>query len=82
MLIRAVLIALVVYVVYRVVRNAFAGALGGGGGGSGSKFKCATCKNCKNLFDDGVICVFDRKETFKNEIHIANCHDYERGRAG
>lgn len=77
LLIRVLLVALVAYVVYRAVRNAFGHSLGGK-----SRFKCATCKNCKNLFDDGVICAFGRKETFKNETHIANCHDYERGRAG
>jgi hypothetical protein len=47
-----------------------------------SRFPCATCANCRGLFDDGAICAFGARETFKNETHIANCHDYRRGRAG
>ena len=75
------LLGLLVYLLYRAARNA--GVLGGATGGSRrGKFKCADCRNCKEMFDDGVICMFGAKETFKNETHIANCHDYKRGKAG
>ena len=42
------------------------------------KLKCATCKNCGKLFDDGVLCRFKGRETFKNLTHISNCIDHER----
>ena len=77
-MIKILLVMAVVYIGYRLLRNAVSGVFSGGGGRGGLKFKCATCKNCKTLFDDGVICAFGKRETFKNEIHIANCHDYER----
>ena len=74
MLLRLILLGIVVYVAYRALRSAFAGR--------GSEFPCATCRNCKALYDDGVICAFGSRETFKNETHISNCRDYRRGKAG
>ena len=64
------------WVGYRIYQSAT------GGSAPASRFKCATCKNCGALFDDGVLCRYGAKETFKNETHIANCQDYVRGRAG
>ena len=71
-LIQILVIAAAVYVGYRLLRGLFAG------GGAGSQLPCATCANCKALYDDGVICMFGAKETFKKEMHIANCGDYRR----
>ena len=51
------------------------------GGATGSSMRgvpCATCEHCATLFDDGALCRFGRAETFKNEVHIANCSDYRR----
>jgi len=73
-LVQVIIIGAAVLVGYRLVRALFSGA-------DTSRFPCASCKNCKTLFDDGVICVYGRKETFKTETHIANCRDYERGTA-
>lgn len=72
-LIQFLVIGLAIYVGYRLVTR----MLGGTGGRRGG-FPCETCRNCKTLFDDGVICSFGSKETFKNETHIANCKDWER----
>jgi len=77
--IQLLVLAIAVFAIYRVVRGALRGALGGGGFRR-SSFKCATCKNCKTLFNDGVLCAFGNRETFKNETHIANCHDHELAR--
>ncbi|MEM7202868.1 MAG: hypothetical protein AAF628_21600 [Planctomycetota bacterium] len=73
-LLRLLLIGAVVYAAYRAVRGSL-------GRATGRALPCATCRNCKALFDDGVICAFGAKETFKNETHIANCSDYRRGTA-
>ena len=77
-LIQILILTAAVFVVIRLVRGFLAGGSKPMFGGARSKFPCATCKNCKQAFDDGVICVYGKKETFKNEAHIANCHDYER----
>ena len=75
-LLRILLIGVAVYVAYRLFRGWFSGH------GARPRFKCATCRNCKEMFDDGVICAFESKETFKNETHIANCPDHETGSYG
>ena len=67
--IQVLLLAAAVYFGYRLIRGLFAP--------SKPRFPCATCRNCGTMFDDGVICVFGDKETFKNETHIANCKDWE-----
>ena len=69
--IQILLVAGVVWFVVRAIRN----------GASASSMRgapCASCRHCGSLFDDGVLCQFGRAETFKNEVHIANCHDYRR----
>ena len=73
-LIQIVLIVAVVYITYRIIR----GSLGGGFRPARNEFQCATCKNCGKLFDDGVLCQFEGRETFKNLTHISNCIDHER----
>ncbi len=71
MWVRLLIAAAIAYLAYIVIRTMMTG-------GSGrSRFKCATCKSCGKLFDDGVICLFEGRETFKNETHIGNCIDYE-----
>ena len=68
-----VLIAVAIgYFAYIVIRGMMTGGMRRG------RFKCATCKSCGKLFDVGVRCRFQGKETFKNETHISNCIDYER----
>lgn len=78
-IIKILLVAIAVSVAYRLIRGGLNNVLGSRGPGK-SKFKCATCKNCKTLFDDGVLCVYGSRETFKNETHIANCQDHEFAR--
>ncbi len=65
------IVAATLYFLYIVVRQLMPGARRG-------RFKCATCKSCGRLFDDGVMCQFEGRETFKNETHIGNCIDYEQ----
>ncbi len=66
---RIFVVAAVVYFIYVVVRH-----LRGGAGQP--RFQCAKCKSCVKMFDDGVMCRFKGRETFKNETHISNCIDY------
>ena len=66
--IRLVLLVLVIAVVVWAVRRIFARP----------QIKCATCRHCGQLFDDGSICVYGTRETFKNMVHIKNCVDYEK----
>ncbi len=75
-LLRILLVGAVAYVAYRLFRSWFSGR------GARPRFKCATCRNCKEIFDDGVLCVFEGRETFKNETHIANCPDHETAGRG
>lgn len=70
LLFRLLLLAAVGYCIFRWLRGRVSRP--------GRGFPCATCRNCRNLFDDGVICSFGSKETFKNETHIANCRDWAR----
>lgn len=72
MWLRVLIFAVLAYLLWQVIRG-----LGAGGGGR-SRFKCADCRSCGKLFDDGVLCRFNGKETFKNETHIGNCVDYQR----
>ena len=69
--VRILIVAAILYFLYIVVRQLMSGT-------RRSRFKCATCKSCGRLFDDGVMCQFQGRETFKNETHIGNCIDYER----
>lgn len=71
MLLRVLLLAAAVWLVWKVVRSMVLPA-------PGSRFPCATCRHCRGLFEDGALCGFGSKETFKNETHIANCMDWER----
>ena len=73
-ILQILLLAAAGYIIYRLIRGSF--------GPPKAKFPCATCRNCRTLYDDGVICMFGQKETFKNETHISNCRDYVKGRAG
>jgi len=44
--------------------------------GSGSGFKCRTCRHCRKLYDDGVMCGYRDKQTFKNPAQIDMCPDH------
>ena len=68
---QVILALVVIYVVYKVARRVVRGPAPAG-------FKCETCRSCGKLFDDGVLCQFQGRETFKNETHIANCLDYKK----
>lgn len=70
MLMQLLILGALGWVGYRIYRSAT------GSDAPRSRFKCATCKNCGTLFDDGVLCRFGSKETFKTEAHIANCQDW------
>jgi hypothetical protein len=79
MLLRVLIILVAVYAAWRIV----AGLLRGDGGGAssrGARFPCSTCAHCGTEFNDGVICLFAGRETFKNEVHIANCGSWTRRR--
>ena len=73
-MLRIVLVVAIVFVVYRFLA-------GRGSGRSRSGFKCATCRHCKALFDDGALCRYGDRETYKNPVHISNCTDYQSGRS-
>ena len=68
-------LAAIIYFVWVIARRVMGG--GGGGGFGRPKLKCATCRSCGKLFEDGALCRFQGRETFKNETHIANCIDYQ-----
>jgi hypothetical protein len=40
--------------------------------------KCADCRHRRKIFPDGTLCGFGKRETFKNEVHVANCVDHQR----
>lgn len=79
-LIRLVALGVLFYIVYRLIASVFSP-----GGRSflslpsrGSDFKCKTCRHCVKLFDDGSLCRYGSRETYKNPTHISNCIDYEK----
>ena len=76
MLLQILALAVVVYLVYLVACRVMGRSLGGSGGGR-HRFPCETCRSCGKVFDDGVLCRFQGRETFKNETHIGNCIDHE-----
>ncbi len=82
-LIRFAALAVLIVLVYRLVRS-IAGPTGRSlfpfGRGGGSDFKCRDCRHCGKLFDDGALCRYGNRETFKNPTHISNCMDYEKRR--
>ena len=57
-----------IWLLWRQARGALA---------TGAAWPCASCQHAKKLFDDGVMCTFGARETFKNPTHIANCMDHE-----
>ena len=67
--VRVLIIAAIVYLAITIIRHLMSST-------RRRRFKCATCKSCGRLFDDGVLCQFEGRETFKNETHIGNCIDY------
>ena len=70
---RVLILVGLIYLGYRLYQSA------SGGGGGDSQFKCATCKHCARLDDDGVICRYGNRQTFKTPVHISNYMDYQKG---
>ncbi len=63
------ILLLAVYLIRYVLRSLGVGQTGP---------KCKSCRSCGQLFEDGVLCRFQGRETFKNLTHIRNCLDYRR----
>ncbi len=85
-LLRIVGLIVLVVLIVSLVRSFLGGRASGGGGGTGLSgmfrrdpgFKCKNCRHAAKVFDDGALCRYGNRETFKNPTHIANCIDYER----
>jgi len=87
-LLRIVGLVFLVVLIVSLVRSFLGAGSGSGsrGGGTGiggllkrdPGFKCKTCRHAGKVFDDGALCRYGNRETFKNPTHIANCMDYER----
>lgn len=75
MLYQLFILAAIIYLVYVIAQRVMGGSLGLGFKRR-QRFKCETCRSCGKIFDDGVMCQFQGRETFKNETHIGNCIDY------
>lgn len=77
-IIRFVGLAVLLFIVYRLLVSLLGASRGGGFrlGGRSPDFKCAKCQHCAKLFDDGALCTYRGRETFKNPTHIANCIDF------
>ena len=73
-MLRVLILASLVYLGYRAYQQFWVP----GAGQAGSDFKCATCRHCARLDEDGVMCRFGNRQTFKHPLHIANCIDYEQ----
>ena len=76
-LIRFIGLIVLIYIVFRVVRSMMGLEGGLGLGKRAPAFKCKSCRHCGKLFEDGALCRFRGRETFKNPTHISNCMDYE-----
>ena len=74
---RYILIPVVIYLLYRLACRVMGRDLGILGP-SKSRFPCETCSNCGRVFEDGVMCQFQGRETFKNATHISNCMDHQK----
>ncbi len=66
------LFAAVCYVVWTLARG---GTLIARAAGASSK--CASCRHAGKVFEDGTLCKFAGRETFKNEVHVNNCTDHQ-----
>jgi hypothetical protein len=83
------LIALAVVAVLLILRarqgGGAAGEAGRPAGGIGRLFgggsKCSGCRHAKRIFDDGTLCTFGNRETFKNSVHVSNCVDHSGRKA-
>lgn len=69
LIIRLVILGLLVLFVIYVIRTFF---------GKNESLKCKTCRHCRKLFEDGSLCGFGQRETYKTIVHVENCVDYER----
>ena len=71
-LIRILMLAAAVAVIVWLVRQIF----------PFGRSKCGSCRHCAREFEDGTLCTFGARETFKNSVHVANCADWEAKRGG
>lgn len=65
LLVLAAIVAAVVWVLRKLVVR------------PGSDLRCASCRHCRKLFEDGSLCGYGQRETFKNIVHIENCPDHQ-----
>lgn len=68
-LIRLLLVAGFLWFIYRLVFGSSRSRLG--------NVKCSTCRHAGLLDEDGVLCRYGARETFKNSVHIGNCLDFQ-----
>lgn len=43
-----------------------------------NRSRCSTCIHRRKIFEDGTLCGFGDKETFKTIVHVTNCRDHAR----
>ncbi len=43
-----------------------------------TRLRCESCRHCRKLFEDGSLCGYGTRETFKTIVHIENCPDYQK----
>jgi hypothetical protein len=51
-----------------------------GGGGGRRRYKCIGCEHLRRAFDDGVMCGYGTRETYKTLANIRMCGDFEPAR--
>lgn len=68
-LVRLLLVAGFLWLIYRLVFGSRRAWL--------RDIKCSTCRHAGLLDEDGVLCRYGARETFKNTVHIGNCLDFQ-----
>ena len=80
MIVRLIVAAVLIYIIVRLFRSGSSNCVDRDRRffRRKSEFKCAYCRHCHEIDEDGVICNYQGKQTFKTIVHINNCMDYER----